>query len=127
VLVAEAWVTPLSEMAKWVRPDEMHQAFNFAFLRTPWEAPALTDVIKEALEEFGAVGAPSTWALSNHDVVRPASRLALTADNPQGHGIGPKSPSLPDLDVGLRRARAATLVMLALPGSAYLYQGEELG
>jgi alpha-glucosidase len=65
--------------------------------------------------------------LSNHDVVRHASRLALTADNPQGAGIGPKSPGLPDRATGLARARAASALMLALPGSAYLYQGEELG
>jgi alpha-glucosidase len=65
--------------------------------------------------------------LSNHDVVRHATRLALTGDNPQGHGIGPKSAGLPDTASALRRARAATALMLALPGSAYLYQGEELG
>jgi alpha-glucosidase len=65
--------------------------------------------------------------LSNHDVVRHASRLALTAENPQGHGIGPDSPGQPIPEVGLARARAATTLMLALPGSAYLYQGEELG
>jgi alpha-glucosidase len=65
--------------------------------------------------------------LSNHDVVRHATRLALTAENPQGHGIGPDSPGQPIPELGLRRARAATTLMLALPGSAYLYQGEELG
>jgi alpha-glucosidase len=65
--------------------------------------------------------------LSNHDVVRHASRLALTAENPQGHGIGPDSPGKPIPELGLRRARAATTLMLALPGSAYIYQGEELG
>jgi alpha-glucosidase len=65
--------------------------------------------------------------LSNHDVVRHASRLALTAENPQGHGIGPNSRGLPIADLGLKRARAASLMMLALPGSAYIYQGEELG
>jgi alpha-glucosidase len=65
--------------------------------------------------------------LSNHDVVRHATRLALTAENPQGDGLGPDSPGLPDRADGLRRARAATAVMLALPGSAYIYQGEELG
>jgi alpha-glucosidase len=127
ILAAEAWVYPLSFMAKWVRPDEMHQAFNFPYLETPWDAHALKGVIDESLQEFGRVGAPSTWVLSNHDVVRHASRLALTVPTPYGHGIGPTSPGLPDPEVGLRRARAATLVMLALPGSAYLYQGEELG
>ncbi|MGR0320911.1 glycoside hydrolase family 13 protein [Agromyces sp. ZXT2-3] len=127
ILAAEAWVDPLSRVAKWVRPDEMHQAFNFAYLETPFEAAPLRAVIDRSIDTFGAVGAPSTWVLSNHDVIRHASRLALTADSLQGHGIGPKSPGLPDPVVGLRRARAATALMLALPGSAYLYQGEELG
>ncbi|MET1019839.1 MAG: glycoside hydrolase family 13 protein, partial [Microterricola sp.] len=127
ILAAEAWVDPLPKVAKWVRPDEMHQAFNFAYLETPWDASALRQVIDNSLDAFGAVGAPSTWVLSNHDVVRHASRLALTAENLQGHGIGPNTTGLPDPVVGLRRARAATALMLALPGSAYIYQGEELG
>ncbi|BDZ54341.1 hypothetical protein GCM10025870_14140 [Agromyces marinus] len=105
----------------------MHQAFNFAYLGTEWDAAALRSVIDDSLAAFGAVGAPSTWVLSNHDVIRHASRLALGADSLQGHGIGPKSPGLPDPVLGLRRARAASALMLALPGSAYLYQGEELG
>jgi alpha-glucosidase len=127
ILAAEAWVDPLEKLARWVRPDEMHQSFNFAYLETPWNAAALRTVIDASIAAFGSVGAPSTWVLSNHDVVRHASRLALTAENLQGHGIGPKTKGLPDPVVGLRRARAATSVMLALPGSSYLYQGEELG
>ena len=127
VLCAEAWVEPLTKLARWVRPDEMQQAFNFSYLETPWSAPALHRIIDDSIAAFAGVGAPSTWVLSNHDVVRHASRLALTAENPQGAGIGPKSPGQPDPIVGLRRARAATALMLALPGSAYLYQGEELG
>ncbi|HEY0260241.1 MAG TPA: glycoside hydrolase family 13 protein [Lacisediminihabitans sp.] len=127
VLCAEAWVDPPSELAKWVRPDEMQQAFNFAYLEAPWQGPAIRSVITTSLAAFTGVGAPSTWVLSNHDVVRHASRLALTAENPQGHGIGPKSLGKPVRELGLRRARAATALMLALPGSAYLYQGEELG
>jgi len=127
VLAAEAWVDPLTEVAKWVRPDEMHQAFNFAYLETPWNAPRLRRVIDDSLAAFSAVSAPSTWVLSNHDVVRHASRLALGAENLQGHGIGPKTLGLPDTAVGLRRARAASSLMLALPGSSYIYQGEELG
>jgi alpha-glucosidase len=94
---------------------------------SPWDAGALRAVIRESLRAYGAGGAPSTAVLSNHDVIRHASRLALTADSPQGEGIGPDSPGRPDPVLGLRRARAATTLMLALPGSAYLYQGEELG
>lgn len=127
ILAAEAWVDPLPRVAKWVRPDEMHQAFNFAYLETPWNADALRNVIDASLEAFGAVGAPSTWVLSNHDVVRHATRLSVTEANPQGHGLGPRSKGLPEYEPGLRRARAATALMLALPGSSYLYQGEELG
>ena len=126
-LCAEAWLPSIAQTALWVRPDEMHQAFNFEYLETPWDAEKLRLVIADSLAGYGAVGAPSTWVLSNHDVVRHASRLALTAENPQGAGIGPKSPGKPVPEVGLRRARAATTLMLALPGSAYLYQGEELG
>ncbi|MGV9195464.1 glycoside hydrolase family 13 protein [Microbacterium sp. MC2] len=126
-LCAEAWLPTVDRTALWVRPDEMHQAFNFPYLQTRWDAAQLREVISESLRAFPAVGAPATWVLSNHDVVRHASRLALTAENPQGHGIGPDSPGQPIPEVGLARARAATTVMLALPGSAYLYQGEELG
>jgi len=126
-LCGEAWVDPLARLSDWVRPDEMQQTFNFAYLETPWQASALHDVIEDSIAAFSAVGAPSTWVLSNHDVVRHATRLALTVPNPQGAGLGPTSPGLPDPAFGLRRARAATTLMLALPGSGYLYQGEELG
>jgi len=127
VLCAEAWVEPLSKLAHWVRPDEMHQAFNFSYLETPWSAPELRAVIDSSIEAFHGVGAPSTWVLSNHDVIRHTSRLALDAPPLQGAGIGPLSTPKPDEALGLARARAASLLMLALPGSAYVYQGEELG
>ena len=127
VLCGEAWVEPLDKLARWVRPDEMQQTFNFAYLETPWNASALRSVIDRSIAAFSSVGAPSTWVLSNHDVVRHATRLALHGENLQGHGIGPKTTGLPDPVFALHRARAATALMLALPGSAYLYQGEELG
>jgi alpha-glucosidase len=127
VLCAEAWVDPLTKMALWVRPDEMSQAFNFDYMFSDWTAAAQRAVVDRSIAAFSGVGAPSTWVLSNHDVVRHASRLALTAENPQGAGIGPKSPGQPEPVLGLRRARAATSLMLSLPGSSYLYQGEELG
>ena len=127
VLVAEAWVEPLEKLAHWVRPDEMNQAFNFAYLSTRWLADDIRTVINESLHAFTEVGAPSTWVLSNHDVIRHATRLALTEEIPQGDGIGPDSAAKPRPALGLRRARAATSLMLGLPGSAYLYQGEELG
>ncbi|WP_062311512.1 glycoside hydrolase family 13 protein [Demequina rhizosphaerae] len=127
ILAAEAWVYPLDFMANWVRPDEMHQTFNFGYMETGWDADALRKVVDDSIATFAAVGAPSTWVLSNHDMIRHATRLSLGEDTPQGHGVGPESPGLPDIDEGIRRARAASLLMLSLPGGAYLYQGEELG
>ncbi|WP_141012525.1 glycoside hydrolase family 13 protein [Nocardioides sambongensis] len=128
VLCGEAWVSPLDRLARYVRPDELHQTFNFDYLMTPWVASAQRATITRSLEQMAAVGAPATWVLSNHDVVRHASRLGYPQDAGSGAlpGIGPRDPQ-PDAELGLRRARAATAVMLALPGSAYLYQGEELG
>ncbi|MFM9370889.1 alpha-amylase family glycosyl hydrolase [Streptomyces sp. Da 82-17] len=121
VLVAEAWTPTVERTALYVRPDEMHQAFNFQYLGTSWDAAELRAVIDGSLAAMRPVGAPTTWVLSNHDVTRHATRLA----NPPGGGTQLRTPG--DRALGLRRARAATLLMLALPGSAYLYQGEELG
>jgi alpha-glucosidase len=126
ILVAEAWVEPPERLARYVRPDEMHQAFNFEYLLAPWDGSALRPLIERSLAAGAAVGAPTTWVLSNHDVVRHASRLGFPRDAVVPHGIGADDPQ-PDAALGLRRARAATLLMLALPGAAYLYQGEELG
>jgi alpha-glucosidase len=106
--VAEAWAPTPERLAKYVRPDELHQAFNFDYLGSEWSAAALRPAIDRSLATAGSVGAPSTWVLSNHDMKRHVTR----------YGGG---------EVGQRRARAAALLMLALPGSAYVYQGEELG
>lgn len=128
ILCAEAWVSPAQALARYVRSDELHQSFNFGFLMTAWLAPSLRRSISESLAAVEAVGAPQTWVLSNHDVIRHATRLAyrqVDGDSPSG-GIGIGDPQ-PDSALGLRRARAASTVMLALPGSAYLFQGEELG
>ena len=126
ILCAEAWVKPGHRLARYVRSDEMHQAFNFDFLDTHWQAPSLRAVIEHSYRDNDAVGAPTTWVLSNHDVVRHASRLGLDQSLPRPNGISAERAQ-PDAELGLRRARAATMLMLALPGSAYVYQGEELG
>lgn len=109
MLVAEAWVLGRPRrLAEYVRSDELHTAFNFDFLKCPWDATALREVIDACLQANDEVGAPTTWVIGNHDVTRPVTR----------YGGG---------EVGVRRARAAALLMLALPGGAYVYQGEELG
>ena len=106
--VAEAWVHSPERLARYVRPDELHQAFNFDFVKTDWEAPAFRRAINQAMRVLAEVGADAQWVLSNHDIVRHVTRF--------GGGLE-----------GLARARAAALLMLALPGGAYVYQGEELG
>ena len=126
-MCGEAYVLPLSFMAKWVRHDEFNQTFNFRFLNSTWDAKTLFDNINESFAAFASVGAPSTWVLNNHDVIRHASRFGgLKLKPTDSDGVGPGDPQ-PDRELGLRRARGATLMMLALPGSSYLYQGEELG
>jgi alpha-glucosidase len=126
-MCGEAYVLPLSFMALWVRPDEFNQTFNFRFLDSEWKPEILFNSINESFAAFDGVGAPSTWVLSNHDIIRHATRLGgLTGRPTASNGIGPNDPQ-PDRELGLRRARAATLFTLALPGSMYLYQGEELG
>ncbi|MFC8849546.1 MULTISPECIES: glycoside hydrolase family 13 protein [unclassified Micromonospora] len=106
--VAEAWAETPQRLARYIGPDELHQAFSFDFLDATWSADSFRKVIDTALAEATIVGAPTTWVLSNHDKQRHVTRYG-------------------DGEVGLRRARAASLLMLALPGCAYLYQGEELG
>ncbi|MCX4880327.1 MULTISPECIES: glycoside hydrolase family 13 protein [unclassified Streptomyces] len=121
IFVAEAWTPTIERTANYVRPDELHQAFNFQYLSTDWDAAELREVVDRTLDAMRPVGAPATWVLSNHDVTRHATRFA----NPPG--LGTQIRTAGDRELGLRRARAATLLLLALPGSAYVYQGEELG
>ncbi|MFI1539220.1 glycoside hydrolase family 13 protein [Streptomyces anandii] len=125
--VAEAWADTPERLSAYVRRDALHTAFNFGFLMSSWDDKDLRAVIDDSLAMLGAVGAPATWVLSNHDVVRHTSRYGRrttrrwTVDEP----YRPEGPL--DLETGTRRARAAALLMLALPGGAYVYQGEELG
>jgi alpha-glucosidase len=125
--VAEAYGPP-ERRALYARPTSLGQAFNFSLLKAHFDAVEYHDAITFCLNEAEKTGASSTWVLSNHDVVRHATRYGLPADLDLDDWLlrGGTSPKL-DRTRGLRRARAATLLMLALPGSAYLYQGEELG
>src|SRR5690625_7193058 len=92
-------------MARYVRTDEMQQAFNFAYLTSKWDAENLREVITESLEALDQVNAPSTWVLSNHDVVRHATRLGLPVPGSLPKGIAADDVQ-PDERLGLRRARA---------------------
>ncbi|MEO1064910.1 MAG: glycoside hydrolase family 13 protein [Actinomycetota bacterium] len=126
VLVAEAWVAP-DRLPNYIAPDQYHQSFNFDFLKAAWDAPTRRQVIDRSIALMHDLGSVPTWVLSNHDVIRHATRFALPgADDPMTF-IEAGVPHDVDLELGQRRARAGALLMLALPGSVYLYQGEELG
>lgn len=127
ILCAEANVDPVERVADWVREGEMHQAFNFHYLGCAWGAAPIRKVITDSLASFDRVGAPTTWVLSNHDKVRHTTRMAMNNKIARfGDGIGPDDEQ-PDEKLGLTRGRASSLLMMALPGGIYLYQGEELG
>ena len=121
--VAEAWVTPPERLARYLRPDELHCAFNFDALKAPWDARSQRRVIDDSTAAIWEVGASATWVLSNHDTIRHRTRYGRDQD----HASAPAGAVDTDLAVGLRRARAAALLELALPGGAYIYQGDELG
>ncbi|BBA97013.1 putative alpha-glucosidase [Actinacidiphila reveromycinica] len=125
ILVGEVWLPDAERFARYLRPDEMHTAFNFDFLACPWEPARLRTSIATTLAAHAPVSAVATWVLCNHDVTRTVTRYGR-ADT--GFDFATKAFGIPtDLELGTRRARAAALLTLALPGSVYLYQGEELG
>ena len=108
VYVGEIVLEDQETIARYVRPDELHLAFNFALLHADWDAAQIRDVVDRTRAALGAVDAPATWVFENHDVTRLPTR----------YGGGAQ---------GLRRARAAALLLLALPGTAFVYEGQELG
>jgi len=125
--VAEAWVSPASRIARYVRHDELQNSFNFEMLTTLWKPAAIKKKINHSIDALAEVGAPTSWVFNNHDVVRSVDRLDLGLTN---HGDTTLSrqgdPAQFNIKRGTLRARSAALMMLALPGGAYMYQGEEL-
>ncbi len=122
VLVAEAVVAGPERLVRYLAPDEIHTAFNFEFLKVPWDA-GLRHVIDETRAVLAPVGAPATWVLGSHDELRLATRYGRE-DSSSQRGASPDIPS--DVELGTRRLRAAALLMFALPGTAYVFQGDEL-
>lgn len=106
--VGEIWVADDAAFARYVRPDELHLGFSFRLVDAEFDADAVRNAVQHSMNAVRDTGSPPTWTLSNHDVVRHVTR----------YGGGER---------GTRRARAMTLLELALPGPVYLYNGEELG
>jgi alpha-glucosidase len=125
VFVGEMWLPDPLRFAMYLRPDELHSAFNFDFLSCPWDAKRLREVVDATLAAHAPVNAPATWVLSNHDVTRHVTRYGRTDTSFSFADRQHQAPT--DRTLGVRRARAAALLTLALPGGVYIYQGEELG
>ncbi|GAB2493293.1 glycoside hydrolase family 13 protein [Luteococcus sediminum] len=135
IFVSEAYL-PLDRLVDYVRPDRLHTTFCFDFLTSEWSATSLRTAINSGIDGHAAVGAPTIWVLENHDVMRVASRYgkaksgrrySTLAHEDDPHWQEGFADQLTDVELGRRRARAAVMLMLALPGGAYLYQGQELG
>ncbi len=120
VLMGEIWLKPLIRLRPFLLGDQLHTAFNFDFMGSPWDAGRFREIISTTLT---SIGAAAPWVLSNHDVTRHPTRYGRANTGSEWQ----PDPGHPDLALGTRRARAALLLSLALPGSSYLYQGEELG
>jgi len=126
--VAEAWVSPASRIARYVRADELQNSFNFEMLTTLWNADEIRVKIDNSMAALVEVGAPPSWVFNNHDVVRSVDRLDLgLTNNGESTFTRQGDPAKFNIARGTLRAKSATLMTLALPGGTYLYQGEELG
>lgn len=129
--VGEIWVPTIESLAGYLAKDELHQAFSFDLLVQPWDAFRMRGAIRRALGQAGVTGGPPAWTLSNHDVHRTVTRYGqvqdLSAPVPADMIAAARRVGDADLELGVRRARAAIMLQLALPGTVYLYQGEELG
>jgi alpha-glucosidase len=125
LLVGEIWLPDPERLARYLRADELHTAFNFDYLACPWDAARLRSTIDSTLASHEPIDATPTWVLSNHDVTRPVTRYGREDTS---FAFETKRAGTPtDLARGTHRARAAALLSMALPGSMYVYQGEELG
>lgn len=137
IFVGEVATTTTERVAKYLRPDELHTGFNFGYLSAQWHAESIRKNVDETVQFNVPLNAPTTWVTENHDVVRSVTRWGCSW--PVGHTPDPqvKDPSHPhslhylptadEIALGRIRARAGMLLMLALPGSAYIWQGQELG
>lgn len=117
-------------VALFLRPDEMQLAFSFRFVHASPDAASMREAIESTLRANGAFGAAATWVTDNHDTTRSVTRYGRSARLSGAYVPGEMrvgNEGATDVEAGTRRARAVALVQLALPGAAYLYQGQELG
>ena len=127
IFVAEAWVDSPERLKRYVHTERLHLAFDFDYLLAPWSGPELRATIDSSRQARTSVGAANSWVLSNHDIERHLTRYGRKQTAARLQIDPPADPAQVYLALGTRRARAAIMLTLALPGGAYVYQGEELG
>ncbi len=129
-LLGEVWL-PAAEAADYIRPGELNQVFYFDLLQQPFDAAAFRRSIGEALDGLKQAEGVPAWTLNSHDVHRAVTRYGLTVPEPPRttdiNALRTRARGAVNTALGIARAKAALLLLLALPGSVYLYQGEELG
>ncbi|MDR1853274.1 MAG: glycoside hydrolase family 13 protein [Propionibacteriaceae bacterium] len=139
--VGEVWIENKERLARYATKEMLGQVFNFDLLRADFRASEFKQIVSEHLAVAKKSGSSTTWVLSNHDVPRHATRYGLPLTTPGEPFDGPAptwdlgrkwllsrgTDPVEDVELGLRRALAGTAFILALPGSTYLYNGEELG
>ena len=131
VTVSEAYTPGRPELLlKFVEPDQFHQSFNFDLMLAPWIAPVIRSSVAEVYDVLTAAGTTVTWTLNNHDTQRAVTRYgranaASIESWTKNNLVYVEAPV--DEVLGLRRAEAMIVFTAGLPGSLYLYQGEELG
>jgi alpha-glucosidase len=129
-LIGEVWLEP-KDAADYIQPGRLNQVFYFDLMLQDWDARHFRNSIDATVSSIPTAGGVPTWTLNNHDVHRSVTRYGLRKREPMlsddDNAIQTRARGEIDLQLGIRRARAAALLLLALPGSVYLYQGEELG
>jgi len=126
VFVGEIWTDSPEQFIRYIRKDELHSAFSFGLLACPWDEVRMREEISSVLSAHARVHALPTWVLSNHDVVRNVTRYGMGHDMSLWLTANGRD-AVVDIELGTRRARASALLAMALPGSLYIYQGDELG
>ena len=120
VFVAEAWLDTPEKRARYLRPDELHTGFNFDLLTAEWDGDKWRNIITSSMAADALVGAPTTWVTENHDVRRAPTRYG-------GRVVHREVATAQHLALGRVRSLAAMHTILALPGTTYLFNGQELG
>ena len=105
MLLGEVNVPWPDRMSQYVAAGVLDRAF---FLPTAWLGWAPEDLLQMVRTMHDAAPQGISWVQSNHDRSRVAGR----------YGGG---------EAGVRRALAVTTLFMALGGTPFLYQGEELG